>query len=104
MTLIEIQHRVADFDAWKKAFDSDPVGRERNGVLRHSVYRAADDPRLVIVLLEFASRDEAEHVLSLLQRLWDRVGMQMGFGGGQGVQARILEEVERVESRSAARG
>ena len=28
-TILRIEHTVPDFDAWKKAFDSDPLGREK---------------------------------------------------------------------------
>lgn len=31
MFMLRIEHPVADFDGWKKAFDSDPVGREKIG-------------------------------------------------------------------------
>ena len=35
--VLYIEHAVRDFDAWKRAFDSDPVGREQNGVRRYRV-------------------------------------------------------------------
>jgi hypothetical protein len=34
MTTLQIEHGVRDYDAWKQAFDSDPVGREAGGVRR----------------------------------------------------------------------
>jgi hypothetical protein len=46
-TAFVIQHPVADFQAWKTAFDSDPVGRARNGVTRHPIYRPADEARIL---------------------------------------------------------
>ena len=32
MYVLEIEHPVRDFDAWKKTFDSDTIGRKRSGV------------------------------------------------------------------------
>jgi hypothetical protein len=32
MHVLRIEHPVPDYDAWKEAFDNDPVGREQGGV------------------------------------------------------------------------
>jgi hypothetical protein len=45
--------------AWKAAFDSDPVGREKSGVRRYRVLRPVDDPNYVMIELEFDSSPEA---------------------------------------------
>jgi hypothetical protein len=97
MAVLVIQHAVADFAAWKKAFDSDPMGRARNGVTRYTILRPADDPNYAVVSLEFSSVESAQRFRTALGELWGRVGDQIGFGGAAGVQARVLEEVERVE-------
>jgi hypothetical protein len=44
MPILRIEHPVADFDAWKAAFDGDPLGREQSGVRRYRVLRSVDDP------------------------------------------------------------
>ena len=49
VAILQIEHGVRDFDAWKQAFDSDPVGREQGGVRRYRVLRRTDDPNYVIV-------------------------------------------------------
>jgi hypothetical protein len=36
MYILRTEHPVPDYDGWKKAFDSDPVGREKLGVRRHA--------------------------------------------------------------------
>jgi hypothetical protein len=97
VSMIVIQHPVADFQAWKKAFDSDPVGRAKNGVTRHAIYRSADDRNQVVVHLEFASLEQAQKFLPVLSEMWRRVGDRIGFGGAEGVQAQILDEIERVD-------
>lgn len=97
MATLVIQHPVANFEAWKQAFDSDPIGRRQNGVTRHTVYRPADNPNYVVIDLEFSTREQAQALLGLLHDLWGGVGGELGFGGPEGVETRILDEVERVD-------
>jgi hypothetical protein len=42
MPILQIEHKVANFDGWKKAFDSDPVGRKKSGVRRDHIFRVAN--------------------------------------------------------------
>jgi hypothetical protein len=91
MPILQIEHTVRDFDAWKEAFDNDPVGREQGGVRRYRVSRLKDDPNHVQVDLEFDSSDEAEAFGGRLRELWGRVGADLGL---ESPQARVLETVE----------
>jgi hypothetical protein len=86
--VLRIEHPVPDFDGWKKAFDSDPIGRERGGVRRYRVLRPADDAHYSVVDLEFDSAAEAERFLAALRELWGRVDVM------RDPEARILEIVE----------
>ena len=93
MPIVQIEHPVPNFDAWKKAFDSDPVGRERSGVRRYQVLRPLDNPNYVMIDLEFASSSEAEAFLAAMREVWRRVeGTIM-----ENPQARIVEVVESKE-------
>ena len=93
MPILQIEHPVPDFDAWKEGFDSDPVGRERSGVRRYRVLRPIDDPNYAMVDLEFDSSREAEAFLAALRELWRRVeGTIM-----ENPRARIVEVVESKE-------
>ncbi len=91
MHILQIEHGTRDFETWKKAFDSDPVGREAGGVRGYRVSRLGDDPNHAVVDLEFDSSDEAEAFLEKLRELWRRVGDDLGLEGPDG---RILEVVE----------
>jgi hypothetical protein len=91
MPVLQIQHAVRDFDAWKRAFDSDPVGRRQGGVRRYRILRAADDPNFVVIELEFDSTEEADAFAAKLLELWGRVGDELGLSGPQ---ARTLEPIE----------
>jgi hypothetical protein len=94
MHILQIEHGVRDFDAWKKSFDSDPVGREAGGVRSYRVLRPTDDPNRAIVELEFDSSGEAEAFLAKLRELWGQVGTELGL---ESPHARILELVERKD-------
>jgi hypothetical protein len=50
---------VGDYDAWKKMFDSDPVGRKQ-AAKGHQIFRSVDEPSKVFIGLEFPSVEEAE--------------------------------------------
>lgn len=91
MHVLRIEHPVPSYDAWKAAFDSDPIGRERSGVRRYRILRAADDPNYVMIDLEFDSAGEAEAMHSALRELWSRVDVM------HSPQARIAEAVESRE-------
>ncbi len=90
MYILRIEHPVPDYSSWKKAFDTDPVGREKSGVHRYTVSRPVDDEKYVLVDLEFDTRDQAEAMLTALRQLWERVGGKVMTNPA----ARILETVE----------
>jgi hypothetical protein len=93
MLILHIEHRVGDFDTWKRtAFDADPVGRARSGVRRYRVSRSVDDPNFVMIELEFGTTPEAEAMHAALQKLWRNPLAQIG-----GPTARIMEIMEANE-------
>ena len=49
---------VGDYDAWKAAFDQDVPGARR-AAKTHRIFRNADNPGEVYILVEFGSLSEA---------------------------------------------
>ena len=94
MPVLRIDHRVPDVDAWKAAFDSDPIGRQASGVRRHRVFRSVDDPDHVWIDLELDTADEARELRDRLRTLWDRVTREGLIGTPN---ASILETIEERE-------
>ena len=92
MPILQIEHPVRDFDAWKAAFDGDPARREVGGVRRYRVFRPVDDPNYIAVDLEFDSRREAEAFRLGLEALWRSPQAAPALGGTP--RARIVEVVE----------
>lgn len=90
MILLQIEHAVPNFDAWKAAFDADPIGRESGGVRGYRVLRPVDNRNYAMVEMEFASLPEAEAFLKRLRGLWNL------FEGSviEAPHARIVEVVE----------
>lgn len=48
-----------DFDAWKKQFDSDPLGRKQVAK-GHTLLRGVDNPNEIFVRIEFDSAEDAK--------------------------------------------
>jgi hypothetical protein len=93
MVILRIEHPVPDYHGWKKAFDSDPVGREKSGVRRYQVLRPIDDPNYVMIDLEFDTPSQAEALLAAMRVVWGRVEGTIMMNP----QARIVEAVETGE-------
>lgn len=93
MYILRIEHSVPDFDGWKQAFDSDPVGREKSGVRRYRVLRATDNPNFVLIDLEFDTASQAESLLAAMRTVWSRVEGTIMMSP----QTRIVEVVETKE-------
>ena len=53
MASMFIKHRVADYAKWKTIFDEDGVNRKAGGSKGSQLFRNADNPNEVIVLLEW---------------------------------------------------
>ena len=73
MVTLRIEHRVPNYERWKRAFDSDPVDRKGSGVRRYQIMRGVDDPNDVIIDLEFDTKSEAEALLNAMRHVWARV-------------------------------
>ena len=92
MTILHIEHPVRNFEMWKKAFDSDPIGRERSGVRHYQVLRPVDDPNYVMIDLSFDNSEAAEAALAALREMWRSPAASSVLMGSP--QTRIVEVVE----------
>jgi hypothetical protein len=93
MPVLHIQHSVPNFDAWKRAFESDPMDRKGSGVRRYHVHRSVQDPNFVMIDLEFDTVADAERLLDRLRKLW-------AGPGGAVMRNPDAWIVETVDSRS----
>jgi hypothetical protein len=95
MIVVRIEHPVDDFEAWKTAFDHDPVGRARSGVRRYQVIRSLDGGDRVGIDLEFDDGPTAAAFRESLMSLWSTPGAT-GLGIGRPVVT-VAEIVDRHE-------
>jgi hypothetical protein len=93
LTVLRIEHKVPNFDGWKKTFDSDPINRKKSGVRRYRIFRPMDDPGYVIIDLEFDNFIKAETALVALRNLWNQVEGKIIIHP----QTRILDIAEAIE-------
>ena len=90
MALLRVQHVVPNFEAWKRAFDSDPIARQASGVRGYKIHRDVGNPNFVVIDLDFGTVAEAGAFLEKLRDLWAGYGDAMM----RNPEAWVLETVE----------
>jgi hypothetical protein len=90
MTTMLVNHRVADYDAWRPEFDRAMGAEWSSDVRSYQVWRGQDDPSLVLVTNTFDSREAAEAFAnsSALREAMGRAGVVESS-----VQIEYLDEV-----------
>ena len=93
MPTLHIEHAVTDFATWNAAFGRFDQHRQQAGVRRQRVQRPVDDPRYVVIDLDFDSVGEAASFLGFLRAsVWSSPGNAPALHGTP--QARILDLAE----------
>lgn len=70
MTTLHIENTLHDFDSWKTAFDKYDRVRADNGVRSYRISRRPDDPRQIVIDLEFDDRSSAKAFTGVLAKIW----------------------------------
>lgn len=71
MSTLHIEHAISDFDTWSAAFDRFAEVRRRAGVRAYRVQRPVDDPRYVVVDLDFDTVEAATAFRAFLEtQVW----------------------------------
>jgi hypothetical protein len=96
MYVLKIEYPVADYDAWKAAFDRDLLDREGSGERSYRVLRPTCDPNYVMIDLDFDEVSEAEVYLAALHRQFYS-SQEASPVSGAGLQTRIVEVTEVKE-------
>ena len=93
MILLRIEHEVLSFEGWKKAFDSDPIDRKKSGVKRYHIYQPVDNPKYVIIDLEFDNLAQAQMTQTTLKNMMTKIVGTLIIGPS----IKILTDVESKE-------
>jgi hypothetical protein len=92
MPTLHIEHAIIDFDLWKLAFDRFAELRKEAGVLRHRVQQPIDDPKYVVIDLDFDTTEAAEGFRAFLhEKVWSSPEDSPALAGRP--QTKILESV-----------
>lgn len=90
MVTLHIEHPITDFDTWRAAFGRFEPVRAQHGVRAVNVQQPVDDPRYVVVDLDFDTTAEAEAMLAFLRaKVWASPDSAPALVGAP--QTRILE-------------
>jgi hypothetical protein len=90
MPTLHIEHAITDFGTWNAAFDRLAEVRQHSGVRQQRVQQPVDDPRYVVIDLDFDTVSEAERFLGFLRaNIWSSSGNAPALSGAP--QAKILE-------------
>ncbi len=93
MITLRIEHKIDNYDGWKKAFDSDPINRKQSGVNHYRVYRPIDDTNFIIIDLDFNNLEKAQAAQVALMNIFPKIEGTLIFG----VQIKILNVIESKE-------
>jgi hypothetical protein len=67
MAYVLIEHLVGDYETFKQVYLDDSARRRRSGSRGGKVYRAADDPNDIIIILEWDSAERAHEFARSLE-------------------------------------
>jgi hypothetical protein len=96
MITLRIEHAIHDYEIWQKAFDSFAEARANAGVRSFAIRQPADDPKYLMLDMEFGTAGQAEAFAEFLhQRVWSSPGSSPALAGAP--QTRILDLVRREE-------
>lgn len=59
MALLVVHHKVRDYAAWRPAYDAHEPARVASGITNGRVFRKAEDPNELVILLDVADVDRA---------------------------------------------
>ena len=90
MPTLLIEHSISDFATWHEAFTRFATRREEGGVLGERIMQPVDDPRYVIVDLDFATLEEAQRFQQFLEtQVWSTPANSPALVGSP--RARIVD-------------
>src|SRR5579863_2852169 len=82
MATLHIQHPVTDFETWTSAFQRFADARRNAGVRAQRVQRPVDDPRYVVIDLDFDTTAEARSFQGFLTtQVWADPKNSPGLAG-----------------------
>ncbi|MDH3226646.1 MAG: hypothetical protein OEM67_06105 [Thermoleophilia bacterium] len=93
-TTLLIRYRIDDFDRFKPVFDDFGANRRAHGAIGHRLLQLANDPREMVVMVDFPSPEAAQGFLNDPERAdaLVRAGID-----SESDRAEPLEEIEQLD-------
>jgi hypothetical protein len=96
MTTLRIEHAIHDYEIWQKAFDTFAEARSNAGVRSFAIRRPVDDPKYLMLDLEFDTAGRAEAFAAFLhQHVWSSPTSSPALAGAP--KTWILDLMRRAE-------
>ena len=93
MATLHIEHPITDLETWLGAFNTFAEARTNAGVRAQRVRQPVDDPRYIVVDLEFDDSEAANGFKELLEGVvWQSKDLSPGLDGVP--TARVLADVD----------
>lgn len=90
MVTLRVEHQIHDYESWQEAFDSFAGARTNAGVRSFAIRQPLDDPKYLMLDLEFATTGQAEAFASFLhEHVWSSPSSSPALAGVP--QTRILD-------------
>jgi hypothetical protein len=98
MATLRIEHAIHDYDIWQQAFDGFEQARAKAGVRGFAIRQPVNDPKYLMLDLEFNTQGQAESFAGFLHdRVWSSATSSPGLAGRP--QTSILELRRKEECR-----
>ncbi len=82
MVTLHIEHPITDYGTWRAAFSRFSTARVHAGVVGERVTRPVDDPRYIVVALDFDSVEQAVSFREFLEtHVWSSTAASPGLAG-----------------------
>jgi hypothetical protein len=96
MTTLRIEHAIHDYQTWQQAFDRFADARAKAGVRSFAIRQPFDDPKYLMLDLEFDTAGQAEAFADFLhQHIWSSPASSPALAGAP--QTRILSLIRSEE-------
>jgi len=95
MVYVLLQHRVADYDEFRDIYDADAPHRKRRGSKGARLFRAVDDPSLMVMLMEWEDVESARRFADGYEL---HEAMKWASVVGDQWRIDVIEEIEQTEA------
>ena len=102
MTTLRIEHAIHSYETWEKAFDSFAEMRAKAGVRSFAIRQPVDDPKYLMLDMEFDNVGRAEAFAEFLhKRVWSSPASSPGLAGAAHTRILDLRRSEEYDRLSA---